>query len=168
MHDILRPLLLAALIMLLTRAVWRDLAARTISNRLNATVALLAPLSWYAAGLPLWPDVALQIGLAAIVFAVFTAAFALGMMGGGDVKLLTALALWRAPLVAGEPMFAPLLSLLVIMALAGGVLTIGMVIRHRRQKAPGQPEIPYGVAIAIGALATYGERYLNQFSGLAG
>jgi prepilin peptidase CpaA len=163
MHDLLRLLLLAALIVLLIRAVWRDLACRTISNRLNATIALLAPISWYAAGMALWPDVALQIALAAIVFGLFTVAFALGMMGGGDVKLLTALALWRTPLVAGEPMFAPLLSLLMIMALAGGILTVGMVVRHRRQKALGQPEIPYGVAIAIGAIAAYGERYLNQF-----
>nr|WP_299597686.1 prepilin peptidase [Sphingomonas bacterium] len=156
-------LLLAALIVLLMRAVWRDLADRTISNRLNAVVALLAPVSWYVAGLSLWPDVALQIGLAAIVFGLFTAAFALRMMGGGDVKLLTALALWRVPLVPGEPMFAPLLSLLTIMALAGGILTIGMVVRHRRRKAPGQPEIPYGVAIAVGAVAAYGQRYFNQF-----
>jgi prepilin peptidase CpaA len=163
MHGNIQLLLLAALIALLLRAVWRDLADRTISNRLNAVVALLAPISWIAAGLPLWPDVALQVALAGIVFALFTAAFAFGMMGGGDVKLLTALALWRVPLVGGEPMFAPLLSLLTIMAIAGGILTGGMVVRHRRRKAPGQPEIPYGVAIAAGAIAAYGQRYFYQF-----
>jgi prepilin peptidase CpaA len=155
-------LLAVALAALLAWAVWRDLACRTISNRLNAAVALLAPISWYAAGLPLWPDVALQVGLALLVFALFAGAFAVGMMGGGDVKLITALALWRVPLLPDEPMFAPLLSLLVVMALAGGVLTLVMVVRHRWQGAEGQPEIPYGVAIAVGALAAYGERYLNQ------
>jgi prepilin peptidase CpaA len=156
-------LLAVALAALLAWAVWRDLSCRTISNRLNACVALLAPISWYSAGLVPWPDMAFQVGLALIVFALFAGAFALGMMGGGDVKLITALALWRVPLLPGEAWFAPLLALLVIMALAGGVLTLVMVIRHRWQKAEGQPEIPYGVAIAVGALASYGERYLNQF-----
>jgi len=40
--------------------------------------------------------------------------------------------------------------LLEIMALGGGLLTIGMVIAHKLRKAPGKPEIPYGVAI-VGA-----------------
>jgi prepilin peptidase CpaA len=86
------------------------------------------------------------------------------MMGGGDVKLIGALALWRVPLRQGETTFAPLLDLLVVMALAGGVLTLVMLVLHRRAKAGGQLEIPYGVAIVIGALAAYGERYLNQFA----
>lgn len=164
MERSLDLVLAIALAVLLARAVWRDIACRTISNRLNAAVAGLGLLSWYAARLPLWPDAALQLGMAAIVLALFTGAFALGMMGGGDVKLLTALALWRVPLIPGEPMFAPLLQLLVWMAIAGGVLTLAMVIRHRWREAEGQPEIPYGVAIAAGAFAAYGERYLYQFA----
>ena len=48
--------------------------------------------------------------------------FALRAMGGGDVKLLTALALWIEPLW--------FLRLLVVMALLGGVLT-------HRCSAPG-------------------------------
>jgi prepilin peptidase CpaA len=164
MREGIDVLLAVALAALLAWAVWRDLSSRTISNPLNACVAALAPVSWYAAGLALWPDIAAQFGLAAIVFAVFTGAFALGMMGGGDVKLITALALWRVPLLPGEPMFGPMLGLLVVMALVGGVLTLAMVVLHRWRKAEGQPEIPYGVAIAAGAAAAYGERYLNQFS----
>jgi prepilin peptidase CpaA len=143
--------------------VWRDLAERTISNRLNLAVAVLAPVSWWSAGLSPWPDIALQIGVATLVFLFFAGAFAVGMMGGGDVKLLTALALWRVPLLPGEPSFAPLLALLTIMALAGGLLTLVMLVLHRRSGAPGKPEIPYGLAIAVGALAAYGERYLNQY-----
>ncbi len=153
-----------ALVVLLGRAVWRDLAARTISNRLNLAVALLAPVTWWSQGLPLWPDAALQVALALSVFALFALAFALGMMGGGDVKLITALALWRVPLAPGEAMFAPVLQLLMVMAIAGGLLTLGMLIVHRRRGAEGQPEIPYGVAIAAGALAIYAERYLNHFA----
>jgi prepilin peptidase CpaA len=159
--DVLLAIALAAL---LAWAVWRDLSSRTISNPLNALVAALALISWYAAGIAPWPDIAAQVVLAIVVFAIFTGAFALGMMGGGDVKLITALALWRVPLLPGEPMFGPVLALLVAMALAGGVLTLAMLALHRWRKAEGRPEIPYGVAIAVGAAASYGERYLNQFS----
>jgi prepilin peptidase CpaA len=63
-------------------------------------------------------------------------------MGGGDVKLLAALGLWL-PLTK-------MLILLEWMALGGGLLTLGMLMAHRLRKAPGKPEIPYGVAI-VGA-----------------
>ena len=36
----------------------------------------------------------MQIGIAALVFTIFTGLFAIGAMGGGDVKLLGAMALW--------------------------------------------------------------------------
>jgi prepilin peptidase CpaA len=164
MGEEINVLLAIVLAALLAWAVWRDLSCRTISNPLNACIAALAPVSWYAAGLVFWPDIAAQTGLAMFVLVIFTGAFALGMMGGGDVKLITALALWRVPLLPGEPMFGPMLALLVVMALAGGVLTVAMVVLHRWRKADGQPEIPYGVAIAAGAVAAYGQRYLNHFS----
>ena len=164
MHAGFDAILFGSLVVLLGRAAWRDLALRIISNRLNLAIAALAPLSWWSAGIPVWPDIALQIGLAAIVFALFAVAFALGMMGGGDVKLIAALALWRVPLNGAEPLYGPVLDMLMIMAVAGGVLTVIMLILHRRRKALGQPEIPYGVAIAIGAAAAYAERYLNHFS----
>lgn len=125
-------------------AAWGDIRSRTISNRLNAAIALLAPFWWWALDLPLWPDVALQIGLAALLFALFTALFAVGAMGGGDVKLITALALWLRP--------SWLLPMLLIMAITGGVLTLAMLLFHRLRKQPGNPEIPYGVAIAAAGL----------------
>jgi prepilin peptidase CpaA len=52
----------------------------------------------------------------------------------------------------------------VIMSLAGGVLTLIVVVVHRLRKKEGRPEIPYGVAIAIGALAILTQRFLNQFA----
>lgn len=133
-----------ALALLLAMAAAGDLRSRTISNRLNAAIALLAPLWWWAQGLSLWPGIALVLLGALLVFAFFAAAFALGAMGGGDVKLLTALALW----FSGDA----LLRLVVITALAGGVLTLAMLALHRWRKAPGRPEIPYGVAIAAAGL----------------
>lgn len=152
----LPSLLLALLALLLLWGAVTDLRSRTISNPLNLAIALLAPLWWWANGLALYPDIALQIGLALAVFALFAGLFALGMMGGGDVKMLGALALWL-PLEA-------MLLLLVIMALAGGVVTIITLIHHRALRRSGKPEIPYGVAIALAGLWVLGERYLNPLS----
>jgi prepilin peptidase CpaA len=98
----------------------------------------------------------LQIGLAALVFALFAGLFALGMMGGGDVKMLGALALWL-PLPAVS-------MLIIVMALIGGVVTALTVIHHRATRRIGRPEIPYGVAIALAGLWVMGQPYLNPLT----
>ena len=154
--TLVATLLLGALALLLLAASWLDLRSRTIPNKLNLAVVLLAIPFWWASGLDLWPDVALQIGLAALVFALFTVAFAIGAMGGGDVKLLGALSLW----IPG----GALLPLIVLMSLAGGALTVAMIIRQRLAQKKGQLEIPYGVAIAFAGLWLISERFLYQFS----
>jgi prepilin peptidase CpaA len=153
-HDLATISLSALLVLLLLRAAATDIKARIISNGLNLLIALLAPAWWWANGLALYPDVPLQIGLALVVFAIFTALFAMGMMGGGDVKLIAALALWL-PLPA-------MMNLLVIMALAGGLVTIATIIHHRIAKKAGQPQIPYGVAIALAGIWVMGAPYINQ------
>ena len=149
-------LLLAILAMILVVAAVIDVRTFTISNRLNLAVALLAPLYWWSIALPLWPGVALHIAFALGVFLLLSVAFYLGMMGGGDVKLAAALALWFSPIGT--------LRFLVFMSIAGGVLTILVMVLHRFRKKEGRPEIPYGVAIAIGALAILAQRFLNQFA----
>src|SRR5918993_592239 len=78
-------------------AVVTDWRTRIISNPLNLAIALAAIPYWWASGLGLWPDVAIQIGVAAAVFGLFMIVYHLGGMGGGDVKLLGALALWLPP-----------------------------------------------------------------------
>ena len=84
MPDIeFRYLLQGALAIALLVAAFTDLRRRQIDNWLNGAIALTAPLFWWAAGYSLWPDVAYQIGLAIVVFAVFAALFALRWMGGG-------------------------------------------------------------------------------------
>ena len=45
-----------------------------------------------------------------------------------------------------------ILSLVVLMALLGGVVTLVTVIHHKMTHRLGQPEIPYGVAISLAAL----------------
>lgn len=155
MTDWISWALLAALASLLVAAAVCDLKRREIPHIIVIATALLAVPFWWSSGLSLWPDAALQIGVATLVFGLFAIAFAFGWMGGGDVKLLTALALWLpAPAV---------LVLLVIMSFAGGVLTLATVAYHRLRKAAGNPEIPYGVAIAFAGLWLIGQRFLNQF-----
>ena len=91
-------LLLGLLAILLIVAAVVDVRTFTISNGLNAAVALLAPLYWWSIGLPLWPDAAIQVGVALGVFVVLAITFYMGMMGGGDVKLAAAIALWFTPI----------------------------------------------------------------------
>lgn len=144
LDDPIKYGLLAALAIALLVAAFTDLKSRRIANWLNAAIALGAPLFWIASGMDLWPDIAAQLGVALATFAVLSVLFALKAMGGGDVKLLTALALWIEPVV--------FLKLIVMMALIGGVLTLGFggyyVIRRQRDKIA----IPYGVAIAAAGL----------------
>ena len=149
-------ILLAGLAAILVVAAALDVRTFTISNRLNLTVALLAPLYWLSAALPLWPDVGVQLAAGALVFVLFAGAFYAGMMGGGDVKLAAALALWFSPLST--------IKFLVLTSLAGGVLTLGVLAWHRLQRREGRPEVPYGVAIAVGGLAILTQRFLNQFA----
>ena len=149
-------ILLGILALLLVVAAVIDVRTFTISNRLNLGVALMAPLYWWSAHLPLWPDIGIQVAIAAGVFALLAVAFYAGMMGGGDVKLAAALALWFSP--------ASTLRFLVFMSIAGGVLTLVVVGLHRLKKKPGKPEIPYGVAIAVGGLLILIQRFLNQFA----
>jgi prepilin peptidase CpaA len=155
MNGGLSWLLIALLAGLLGVAAALDWRSRTIPNWLNGAIALLALPFWYAGGLSLWPDVAIQVGIALGVFAAFSIAFQFGAMGGGDVKMLAALALWLP--------FGSLVQLLMIMSVAGGVLTIALLIPHRIAKAAGRPEIPYGIAISFAGFWLIGERILNQF-----
>jgi prepilin peptidase CpaA len=148
-------LLIGVLAAALVVAAVGDWRSRIIPNRLNAAIALLAIPYWFASGLALWPEVALQLAVAACVFGAFALLFHFGWMGGGDVKMAGALALWLPA--------SAVLQLLVVMSLAGGVLTLAMLIPHRIAKSAGNPEIPYGIAIAFAGLWIIGERFLNQF-----
>ena len=152
--------LLCALAIALIFAAFTDLRSRKISNRLNLVIAIGAPLFWLASGKSLYPDIVLQLGLALGVFAVLAGLFAIGAMGGGDVKLLTALALWVDP--------GTFLKLVIIMALVGGLLTVVMGAIHVMRRRKDRLAIPYGVAIACGGLWVLGTEYLSQAPAMAG
>lgn len=155
MQATISALLLSSLASLLMAAAAGDLRSRQIPNWLTAAIALLAIPFWFSAGLPVWPDMALRVAVGAGLFATFAGLFYLGMMGGGDVKLIAALALWLPPLAV--------LTLLTIMAIAGGLLTLIMLVRARLAKS-GTPEVPYGVAIALAGMWMIAEPIINHFA----
>jgi prepilin peptidase CpaA len=133
--------LLAALAIALLVAAFTDLRSRRIGNWLNGAIALAAPLFWWASGLEPWPDIALQLAVALGTFVVLAALFAIRAMGGGDVKLLTALALWIEPSL--------FVGFLFVMALLGGLLTILFGAWHVARRRRERLAVPYGVAIAL-------------------
>ena len=154
-NGLLTESLLALLAIILVAAAIIDIRTYTISNRLNLAVALLAPLYWVSIGMGI-AEIGIQVAVAVGVFVLLAIAFYLRMMGGGDVKLASAIALWFAP--------QGTLRFLIYMSVAGGVLTLIVVGLHKLRKKEGKPEIPYGVAIAFGALTILAQRFLNQFA----
>ena len=110
--------LLTLLAIALLFAAGTDLKRREIDNWLNIAIALAAPLFWWAGGLALWPDIALHVGIAVAAFAIAAGLFAIGQMGGGDVKLIAALALWFPP--------TAFVQMLIVMAVLGYLLTMGL------------------------------------------
>ena len=152
--------LLAALAVALLIAAFTDLRSRRIDNWLTGAIAIAAPAYWLAAGLSIWPDIAIQFGIALATFAVLSILFALKAMGGGDVKLLTALALWIAPI--------PYLNLLIIMAIVGGLLTLFFGGWHFIRRERDKIAIPYGVAISTAGLWVLGTYYLPSPAAIGG
>jgi prepilin peptidase CpaA len=136
-----------------------DVRTYTISDRINVAIALLAPVYWLSAGVPLWPDAAIRVGVGVLVFVLFAGAFYMNVMGGGDVKLAGALALWFTPYET--------LTLIVVMSIAGGLLTVVVLVAHRLRRKEGRPEVPYGVAIAVGGMWLLAQRFLNHFAGMS-
>ncbi len=147
--------LYVGLALMLAYAAVGDVRARTIPNWLVIAIAAAAPVMWALTGMSIWPDVALQIGVAIGVMVLFSIFFALNAMGGGDVKLIAALALWF-PAIA-------FLQLLMVMSIIGGIITIGMWVREKARKSGKTIEVPYGVAISLAGLWAIHERYLNNF-----
>ena len=143
--------LLIALAIALTFAAVSDIRRRLIANWLTGAIALGAPLFWWASPtFATWTDIAWQLGFALVATAVLIGIYAIGyalkvlIMGGGDVKLLAALSLWFGPV--------NYIQLLMVMATVGGLMAVGFIVRRVvfKPKTPGV--LPYGVAIAFGAL----------------
>lgn len=156
--DLARLLLFPAL---MAFAAASDLFTMTISNRislaLTASFLLLALLTGMS-----FQEILTHFGAGAIVLAATFGCFAMGWVGGGDAKIAAAAALWFG--------FAHLMDYLLYASLIGGALTL-LLVQFRQWPLPyvltGQgwllrlhakdSGIPYGIALAIGALMIYPE-----------
>ncbi|MGI9487549.1 MAG: A24 family peptidase [Geminicoccaceae bacterium] len=163
---------------LLVTGALSDIDCRRLPNWLTSAVAILYALFVAVSPTPIdWMSAFLVAGL---VFAAGFACFAFQFMGGGDVKLMSGLALW-----AGIEHIA---LFLIVTSLAGGLLSLVMIILRRWIRSPallmlmplaglitsrldrptslaGSPSpagladdqinesLPYGVAIAAGGFA---------------
>jgi prepilin peptidase CpaA len=156
--DIVRLSLFPAL---MAFAAASDLLTMTISNRVS--LALVAGFLVVALASTMGlSDILLHAGAGAAVLTVAFACFAMGWVGGGDAKVAAAAALWFG--------FADLMNYLVYASLFGGALTL-LLLQFRQWPLPyalaGQTwllrlhakesGIPYGIALALGALAIYPE-----------
>ena len=146
-------LVLYLLAALLVAAACQDLAKLTIANIFPTLIILLFPV-WVAVAGP-EADIWMNGVNFLIILGVGLVLFALQWLGGGDVKLFAAVALWFdfsgiVPLVFYVTMagagLAIFLALLRRMVPAGVKSRFEWVIFERRGP------IPYGVAIAIGAI----------------
>jgi prepilin peptidase CpaA len=149
--DVISYALLAALAIGLLIAAFTDLRRREIDNWLTAAIAIGAPLFWLASGTSLL-DVGFHVGIALVTFLILLALFAFNLMGGGDVKLLTALSLWIAPMW--------FVKMIVVMALLGGGLTLIFGGHHLLTKKTGPVQVPYGIAISAAGLWVLASQHL--------
>jgi prepilin peptidase CpaA len=143
-------------------AAFTDVRTRKIPNAIPAAVALFG-LSLHAFGG--WRDFGLSVAVGLAVLAVGTIPFGLGLLGGGDVKLLAACAC-----VFGLPYVLPLLAYTAIL---GGVLALCVAAFTGELRAilarvggrvapalvpggvttpPTRTRLPYAVAIAGGVI----------------
>ena len=135
-----------------------DVFTMTIPNRLNIGLALaffaLAPIAGFG-----WQDVLSHMGAGAAMLLVGILLFSLGWLGGGDAKLLAAASLWLG--------LDHLLVFLTYTAAFGGALALA-ILAYRNAPVGALPlpgwaarlhtkgeGMPYGVAIAAGALFVY-------------
>jgi prepilin peptidase CpaA len=129
---------LALAMVTLAMAALSDWHHRRIADRGPLIVAILAVLHGLTIGRHPPLDMAIHLAVTLSLGSIALGAFFLGMMGGGDVKLMAALGLWLSPRAA--------LDLVLVVALAGGLMGMGMVRRYRHRLSA--PRVPYGLAIA--------------------
>ena len=149
---------------LLVALLYCDLRRRRLPNRLVAAYAVLCPVALLASGAA--PATWLQHGVVAgMAFMLFLALFALRGMGGGDVKMGTAVLAWAG--------LQTLTESLLLIAVSGLVLAFLGLLADKLSGVSGPPKhiegsglwravlhalsakrgVPYGVALAVGGMA---------------
>ena len=158
--ELFKTLAAAAFAALVIVAALKDLATFTIPNWISvALVVAFVPAALLAR--THLPELGLHVAVGLGMLVVAAIMFALGWVGGGDAKLAAASCLWLAP--------TSILQFLLFTGLAGGALALGLVglrsawVRPLTERAPAWTRrlatpgesAPYGVAIAVGALAAF-------------
>lgn len=144
-------------------AAMSDVTTFKIPNWLTGlTAALFFPMAYFT-GMPM-VEFGWHLLAGVILFAAGFLLFSLGLFGGGDAKLMAAAGLWFGT--------SQTLPFLVFTALAGGLLagamaawSAWMVIweLHEPKMAQAfgkqmkkiQPKLPYGFALAVGAILAF-------------
>lgn len=157
----------AALVVIMVLGVWVDVRTRRIPNGLTATAVVMALALRAVLGAGPLIDGLLGAGLALVLLVPL---FALGGVGGGDAKLLVAVGAFLGPhgfliallatAIAGGLLSAAYAAqrgvilpvLLNTKELLRYVFTAGRSGERTTLQAPGTLSIPYGIAIAVGAL----------------
>jgi prepilin peptidase CpaA len=135
----------------LARAGLSDVRTYRIPNRLSLAIAAAYLAILPGLGVADWAA-GLAVGGAVLLGGAFL--FARGLLGGGDVKLAAAIALWAGPSLLGAFVF--------VSSVSGAALAIFMLAPTRRLMPPApaghvgrglaQP-MPFGLPLAIGGLA---------------
>lgn len=169
----LQAVLLLVFPILVIAAALRDVTSYTIPNWMSGVLILGFFAAAPALGLTL-SSIGLHAGIGAGALVAGMAMFALRWIGGGDAKLFAAAGLWM-----GWPAS---LDFLLTTCLAGGGLAMILMslrsihIRHFAQMGPAWfgrlatpgENVPYGAAIAVGALVAFPNSTLMQaFPGLS-
>jgi len=156
--DLARLLVFPAL---MAFAASSDIFTMTISNRVS--LALVAGFLLLAAFSGMGPtEILIHAGAGALVLLVAFFCFAMGWVGGADAKVVAAAAVWFG--------FAHLMDYLLYASLFGGALTL-LLVQFRQWPLPShlasqdwllrlhakESRIPYGIALAMGALLIYPE-----------
>jgi prepilin peptidase CpaA len=149
-----------ACILVLATATCTDLTRRMIPNALTVSTAV-SGLAYHLLGLPTGEGVWFAVAGCGIGSLLLFAPYRLGWVGAGDVKLLAALGTWLGP--------AEIVRVFICATLAGGIMSVGWLIRHRRTARPKKEQagsiamrrsprpaiqgLPYALAISGGYLA---------------
>jgi len=157
---ILQAVLLTIFPTLVIIAALTDLISFTIPNRISlGLLAAFIPAALLL-GQPL-PAVGVSLAVGVVALLAGMAMFAVGWIGGGDAKLFAVTCLWLG--LSAMPTF------LLVTALSGGGLAVLLLnarsawVRPHLNGAPAWlgrlttpgASVPYGVAIAAGALAAF-------------
>lgn len=156
----LAPVAAGLALLLLALAALHDIAFRTLPDTVSLALAGCGAVLRFVAG-----ESAMAMAVAGLVLALALPLWRAGWFGGGDAKLMPAVALLVPPAAVPE--------LLLTTALLGGLLALPFLALRRRGVAPWRPRpaglparilraerwrlqrggpLPYGVAIAGAAM----------------